>query len=104
MFTVSFKGKSAGEAQVERELSLLAIATKAEVDLHHRCGGHARCGTCIVTIESGLEKLSEPLSAERRILTILKAAPNQRLACQAWAQGDVSCMVGDEGKDLRGGR
>ena len=104
MFTVSFKGKSKGEVQLERELSLLAIATKGEVDLHHRCGGHARCGTCIVTIESGIENLSEPLSAEKRILAILKAQPNQRLACQAWAQGDLSCQVGDEGKDLRNGK
>lgn len=104
MFTVSFKGQSSGEVQLTRELSLLAIATKAEVDLHHRCGGHARCGTCILTIENGLENLSEALSAEKRILTILKAGPNQRLACQAWAQGDVSCLVGEESKDLRSGK
>ncbi len=104
MFTVSFQGKSSGEVQLGHELSLLTIATKAGVDLHHRCGGHARCGTCIVTIESGSENLSEPLSAEKRILTILKAGPDQRLACQAWAQGDVSCMVGEEGKDLRSGK
>jgi adenylate cyclase len=104
MFTVSFIGKTSGEVQLERELSLLASATKADVDFLHRCGGHARCGTCLVTIESGLEKLSEPLSAENRILTILKAQPNQRLACQAWAQGDVTCRIGDDEKDLRSGK
>ncbi|MBK8725723.1 MAG: (2Fe-2S)-binding protein [Holophagaceae bacterium] len=108
MFTVSFKngvnGESKGEAPLERELSLLAAATKAGVDLTHRCGGHARCGTCVVTIESGADKVSEPLLAERRILQILKAAPEQRLACQAWAQGDVTCAVGSPGKDLRGGK
>ena len=106
MFTVSFKSKSSGETngevELERELSLLAAATKIGVDLNHRCGGHARCGTCLVTIESGAEKLSEPLMAEKRILKILKAEPDQRLACQAWAQGDVACAVGTAGKDLRG--
>lgn len=104
MFTVSFKGKAQGEAQIEKELSLLACSTKAGVELNHRCGGHARCGTCLVTIESGLETLTPAGSSEQRILKILKAQPDQRLACQAWAQGDVACLVGDPAKDLRGGR
>lgn len=106
MFKVSFQSQSTGaplgEAELERELSLLAAATKAGVDLTHRCGGHARCGTCIVTLEEGGGRVSEPLNAERRILQILKAAPGQRLACQTWAQGDVRCAVGTPGKDLRG--
>jgi adenylate cyclase len=106
MFTVSFQSQSTGaplgEAALERELSLLAAATKAGVELTHRCGGHARCGTCLVTLASGGERVSEPLSAERRILAILKAQPEQRLACQAWAQGDVACAVGTPGRDLRG--
>lgn len=102
MFTVQFKGKTQGEAQLERELSLLACATKAGAELNHRCGGHARCGTCLLTIESGQEKLSPPGTSEQRILKILKAGPDQRLACQAWAQGDVACVVGEARKDLRG--
>lgn len=107
MFTVSFKnaaGEAKGEVQLERELSLLAAATKAGVELTHRCGGHARCGTCLVTLEAGVDKVSEPLMAEKRILQILKAGEGQRLACQAWAQGDMACAVGTPGKDLRGGR
>jgi ferredoxin len=35
--------------------------------------------------------LSERGVAETRVLGILKAQPDQRLACQAWAKGDVSC-------------
>jgi ferredoxin len=108
MITVTFMSPSSGvapvEVQLERELSLLATATKGGVELTHRCGGHARCGTCLVTIEAGLEKVSEPLMAEKRILQILKAGPGQRLACQAWAQGDVTCAVGAPGRDLRGGK
>ena len=106
MFKVSFQshstGASLGEVDLERELSLLAAATKAGVDLHHRCGGHARCGTCLVTLVEGAGRVSEPLNAERRILGILKAGPDQRLDCQAWAQGEVTCAVGTPGKDLRG--
>lgn len=104
MFKVAFQGKVSGVVELERELSLLACATKAEVVLDHLCGGHARCGTCLVSIESGAEKLTEPGLSEQRVLKILKAGPHQRLACQAWAQGDVVCEVGASRKDLRGGR
>ncbi|HJW34939.1 MAG TPA: 2Fe-2S iron-sulfur cluster-binding protein [Holophagaceae bacterium] len=92
MFTLRFKTKKQeAETQCEREVALLAASTTAGVELTHRCGGHARCGTCVVTVLSGADQLSEPLASEKRILTILKATPDQRLACQAWAKGDVSC-------------
>ena len=104
MFTVSFQGKTPGPVELERELSLLACATKSEVPLAHLCGGHARCGTCLVTVTSGAEQLSPAGMSEQRILKILKAQPDQRLACQAWAQGNVVCEVGEPRKDLRGGR
>lgn len=104
MFSVNFKGKTSGEVQLDKELSLLACATKAGADVNHRCGGHARCGTCVVTIQAGMDKLTPAGMSEQRILKILKAAPDQRLACQAWAQGDVTCEIGTPGKDLRGGR
>jgi ferredoxin len=93
MFKVTFKGKISAEIDLERELSLLAAAAKGEIQLTHRCGGHARCGTCLVTVEQGVEQLSEPGTAETRILRILKARQNQRLACQAWAKGDTCCRV-----------
>jgi ferredoxin len=80
MFKVTFKGKQIGEITLEREASLLAAAATGEMTLTHRCGGHARCGT-----PRG--------AAEARILKVLKAGPDQRLGCQAWAQGDVTCRI-----------
>ncbi len=92
MFTLRFKTtKAEGETTCEREVALLAASRSAGVELTHRCGGHARCGTCLVTVQSGAEHLSEAMASEKRILTILKAGADQRLACQAWAKGDVSC-------------
>lgn len=91
MHIVTFEGKNPGRAECEQETALLAASTKAGVPLPHRCGGHARCGTCLVTISDGAEHLSERGVAETRVLGILKAQPDQRLACQAWAKGDVSC-------------
>ena len=93
MFKVVFKGKQIGTIELERELSVLATATKGEVVLNHTCGGHARCGTCVITVEEGAQNLSPMGGAEARILKVLKAKPDQRLGCQAWAQGDVTCRI-----------
>ncbi len=92
MFTLTFETKKAkASAECENEVALLAASRTAGIELTHRCGGHARCGTCLVTITSGQDHLSEPLGSESRVLAVLKAKPEQRLACQAWAKGDVSC-------------
>ena len=90
MHTVRFEGKTSGTAECDRETALLAASTRAEVPLPHRCGGHARCGTCLITVVEGAEHLSEKGAAEIRVLQALKANPEQRLACQTWAAGDVS--------------
>jgi ferredoxin len=93
MFKITFNGKTTAEAELENEASLLAAASKAQIDLTHRCGGHARCGTCRVVVESGQENLSPAGASETRILGILKAESTERLACQAWARGEVCCRV-----------
>jgi adenylate cyclase len=93
MFKVTFKGKQTFHIDAEREVTLLAAAAKGEVGLNHQCGGHARCGTCRITVEEGAEHLSPMGTAEARVLRILKAGPNERLGCQAWAKGDVVCKV-----------
>lgn len=90
MHSIRFDGKKPGVAECDRETAILAASAKAGVPLNHRCGGHARCGTCLVTVVEGAEQLSEMGAAETRVLSALKAAPDQRLACQAWARGDVN--------------
>lgn len=93
MFKVTFKGRITAEIDLEREISLLAAASKGEVAINHRCGGHARCGSCLVTVEEGQEQLSAMGDAEARVLKILKASQGQRLACQSQAKGDVCCRI-----------
>ncbi len=90
MHTIRFDGKTPGVAECDRETALLAASAKASVPLNHRCGGHARCGTCLVTVVEGSEHLSEKGAAESRVLAALRAEPDQRLACQTWARGDVT--------------
>jgi len=93
MFKVVFNGKLIGEITLEREASILAAAAKGQLSLNHTCGGHARCGTCIVTVEAGAAHLTPMGAAEARVLKVLKARPDQRLGCQAWAQGEVTCRI-----------
>jgi adenylate cyclase len=90
MHTIRFDGKTPGSAECDRETALLAASASAAVPLPHRCGGHARCGTCVVRVVEGSENLSEMGAAETRVLKALKANPDQRLACQTWARGDVN--------------
>lgn len=93
MFKITFQSKATHEVELEQETTLLAAAAKGGAGLNHRCGGHARCGTCKVDVVEGAEHLSEIGTAEGRILKVLKATPDQRLACQAWATGDVCCKA-----------
>ena len=93
MFKIVFKGRNPGEVVLEREAPLLGAAGEGSIALNHRCGGHCRCGTCLVTVEAGMENLSPVGVAEGRVLRVLRARADQRLGCQAWAKGDVTCRI-----------
>lgn len=51
------------------------------------------CGTCLVTILSGIDSCESPTMAEQVLLEELKAKPNQRLACQCKITGDIIVSV-----------
>jgi len=89
MHIVQFEGKTRARRNVTERRPFLAASVKASVPLPHTCGGHARCGTCLVTVQAGAENLSEMGAAETRVLRALKANPDQRLACQT-GPGDVA--------------
>ena len=92
MFKITIQTKKgSAQATLEAETSLLASTHSMPIELTHRCGGHARCGTCLVTVTEGLDKLSPIGSTELKILKVLKANDQQRLACQAWTKNDTVC-------------
>ena len=62
--------------------TLLEISRMKDVPHASVCGGRARCSTCRVGIESGLESLPPPSAAEAMTLMGINAPPNVRLACQ----------------------
>ena len=61
----------------------LLEASRAAGILHASvCGGRARCSTCRVRIEQGLDSLPAPVGAEAATLRSIDAPANVRLACQ----------------------
>ncbi|KKD35036.1 MAG: 2Fe-2S iron-sulfur cluster-binding protein [Limnoraphis robusta] len=69
-------------------------ALEKQIDLYTfmgkmmNCGGFGQCGTCIVEVVEGMENLSPPTDAEKRILK--KKPDTYRLACQTMVNGPVS--------------
>ncbi|HKJ00724.1 MAG TPA: adenylate/guanylate cyclase domain-containing protein [bacterium] len=69
------------------------------------CGGRARCTTCRVRIEAGLEGLPPPGERERRALERIGAPTAVRLACQIRPRADlaVSTLVAPNARASQAG-
>jgi ferredoxin len=74
-------------------MTLLEVSRANGVPHASVCGGRARCFTCRVKIESGLEDLPAPTRAERVALQALEAPGNVRLACQLRPKAPVTVTV-----------
>lgn len=55
------------------------------------CGGYGQCGTCIVEIGEGLDRLSPRTDFENKRLQ--KKPDNYRLACQTLVNGPVTVIT-----------
>ncbi len=67
---------------IEPGRTLLEASRSAGIRHASVCGGRARCTTCRVRIEAGLDSLPAPSDAEAITLRSIEASPNVRLACQ----------------------
>ncbi|MCC6903074.1 MAG: adenylate/guanylate cyclase domain-containing protein [Polyangiaceae bacterium] len=70
--------------------SLLDASLRAELAHTHVCGGTARCSTCRVRVEAGLDHCAPRTPAEQRIADRLRFGAEIRLACQTTIDGDVT--------------
>lgn len=76
---------------VPKGLTILDASTRYEMPHAGVCGGKGRCGTCRVSVVSGLENLPPPSPVESRVLQRIGAASaNIRLACQVRPTEDVA--------------
>ena len=82
---------------------LLSAAWRAGVGIKSVCGGHGKCGSCLVEIDRAVaDDALTPLSATEREL--LPPEPEQhgyRLACLCDVRGDVTLSVPPESQAVR---
>ena len=76
--------------RVRRGGSLLRAAMRARVPLARSCRGDAVCASCRVKIVAGAEHLAPPTETEQKLAARAPLAKDERYACQAVVQGDVT--------------
>jgi|ERR1022692_1476616 2Fe-2S ferredoxin len=88
MYTITCKFEQKGLEpiilnDVEPNQSLLEVALKNDIDLHHNCGGVCACSTCHLYVEDG-EDYMEVLSDKEEDFIDRAVSPrlNSRLGCQ----------------------
>jgi ferredoxin, 2Fe-2S len=105
MYTITFNFEQKGLEPVtlnniEDDQSLLEVALKHNIDLHHNCGGVCACSTCHLYVEQGdsfIEELSD--KEEDFIDRAVNPRINSRLGCQCVLQdgsGQITVTLPDQ--------
>lgn len=100
MYTITFNFEQKGLepitlTDIEPGQSLLEVALKNDIVLHHNCGGVCACSTCHLYVNEG-EDLVEELSDKEEdfIDRAINPRLNSRLGCQCVLQdGDGTVKV-----------
>jgi 2Fe-2S ferredoxin len=88
MYSITFKFEEKGKEPVtftnlEPEQSILEVALKNDINLHHNCGGVCACSTCHVYVEKGEDFLEELTDREEDYIDrAVNPRLNSRLSCQ----------------------
>jgi ferredoxin len=62
--------------------TVLEVAQKHKIALHHECGGMGSCTTCLVRIFSTPTEVSDRTEVEQEMATMKGFEAAERLACQ----------------------
>ena len=88
MYTITFKFEQKGLQPITLEnippdQSLLEVALKNSINLHHNCGAVCACSTCHLYVESGEDYLEELTDKEEDFIDrAVNPKINSRLGCQ----------------------
>ena len=88
MYSITYKFEQKGLEpisfdNVEPGLSLLELALKNDIDLHHNCGGVCACSTCHLYLEEGADFVEELSDKEEDFIDrAVNPRLNSRLGCQ----------------------
>lgn len=88
MYSITFRFEEKGKepvtfTNIEDDQSILEVALKNNINLHHNCGGVCACSTCHLYVNKGddfLEELSD--KEEDFIDRAINPRINSRLGCQ----------------------
>ena len=105
MYTIKFKFEQKGLepitiSNIEAGQSILEVALKNDIDLHHNCGGVCACSTCHLYVEEGADFLEELNDREEDFIDrAVSPRLNSRLACQCVlleGEGDLEVTLPDQ--------
>ena len=86
---IIFKTNNDQSIEIEEETSLLRASIRHKAGMPFKCGG-GMCGTCICTINEGMEFTNKLTKKELSILNEEQIKLSKRLACQTIVNGTVS--------------
>ena len=99
MYNITYKFEQKGLEpitfnNVEDGQSLLEVALKNDINLHHNCGGVCACSTCHVYVELGDDFLEELSDREEDFIDrAISPRLNSRLGCQCVLQPGSGSIV-----------
>ena len=105
MFTITYQFEQKGLSpitfeNVEDGQSLLEIALKNDINLHHNCGGVCACSTCHLYVDAGSDWLEELSDREEDFIDrAVNPRLNSRLGCQCVLQeggGNIIVTLPDQ--------
>jgi len=105
MYKITFRFEQKGLEpitleNIEDDQSILEVALKNDIELHHNCGGVCACSTCHIYVEKG-EDFIEELSDKEEYFIDRAVNPrlNSRLGCQCMlnsGSGEIIVTLPDQ--------
>ena len=105
MYSITYKFEEKGKqpitfTNIEPDQSVLEVALKNDINLHHNCGGVCACSTCHVYVEKGDEFLEELSDKEEDYIDrAVNPRINSRLSCQCVlldGEGEIVVTLPDQ--------
>jgi 2Fe-2S ferredoxin len=100
MYTITFKFEQKGLEpitlnDIEPDQSVLEVALKNDINLHHNCGGVCACSTCHLYVEQGEDFIEELSDKEEDFIDrAVNPRLSSRLGCQCvLLEGGGNIMV-----------
>ncbi len=85
---------------VEPGQSILELALKNDIELHHNCGGVCACTTCHLYVDTGMEYIDEISDKEEDFIDrAVNPRLHSRLGCQSLlleGSGDIEITLPDQ--------